>query len=238
MTFKEFIEKNNLNNNVLSNQNSLNNSMKESISNKISEEDLIKILENENCPEWVINHSIAVYKKAVELSRTYISKSKFQNNNLRNKLNNNESNNSNNNSNNSDTLGMNFNEDIKSIDMDLIRIGAILHDIGRSKSNNIDHGIIGGKIAIKYGFDDKIVKIIERHIGSGIYKEEAKSLNLPEKDYIPISLEEKIVSLADNLHNGSDEVDIQFTINKWKKRVKNPKSAINNLKKQYNEIVL
>ena len=124
------------------------------------------------------------------------------------------------------------------VDTNLIKKGCLLHDIGRSKTNGIDHGIVGSKIAIKHGFSKEVVSIIEKHIGSGITKNEAISLGLPKKDYIPMTLEEKIVSHSDNLINGSKEVDIDFVINKWKERLTNADDAIYRLKKTHSELVL
>lgn len=85
------------------------------------------------------------------------------------------------------------------IDIESVVIGALLHDIGRSRTHGIDHAVAGAKIALEKELDDKLVKIIERHIGAGIPKTEASDLGLPKKDYIPVSIEEKIVAYADNL---------------------------------------
>lgn len=90
------------------------------------------------------------------------------------------------------------------IDIDAVFMGALLHDIGRSKTHGISHAIAGARIAMDNSLDDKIVKIIERHIGAGIPKEEASSLGLPEKDYLPVTIEEKIVAYADNLISGKE----------------------------------
>ena len=84
-------------------------------------------------------------------------------------------------------------------DLKLVEAAALLHDIGRSKTHGISHGIEGVKIAKKIGVPNNIIRIIERHLGAGIPKAEAKKLGLPLKDYIPITLEEKIVCHADNL---------------------------------------
>ncbi|MDR2873347.1 MAG: TIGR00295 family protein [Methanobrevibacter sp.] len=157
---------------------------------------IINILKEENCPEWVINHSIAVYKKAIKISNNF------------------------------------------DVDMDLIKHGSLLHDIGRSKTNGIEHAIIGSKIAIKDGFGWKIAKIIERHIGGGILRSEAKLLGLPERDYIPVTLEEKIVAHSDNLLNGSDDVDINFTIKKWKSKINNYHDPVKRIKKLHEELIL
>jgi uncharacterized protein (TIGR00295 family) len=81
----------------------------------------------------------------------------------------------------------------------LVEAGALLHDIGRSKTQGIMHGVEGAKIATALGLPQSIVNIIERHLGAGIPKEEAIPLGLPPKDYMPLTLEEKIVAHADNL---------------------------------------
>lgn len=83
--------------------------------------------------------------------------------------------------------------------IELVEAGALLHDIGRSKTQGIMHGVEGAKIAVMLGLPARIVNIIERHLGAGIPKEEALALGLPVKDYLPITLEEKIVAHADNL---------------------------------------
>lgn len=85
------------------------------------------------------------------------------------------------------------------IDIDAVFIGALLHDIGRSKTHGIRHAIEGAAIAIENGLDEKLVRIIERHIGAGIPMDEALGLELPEKSYMPVTIEEKIVAHADNL---------------------------------------
>ncbi|ABO35940.1 metal dependent phosphohydrolase [Methanococcus maripaludis C5] len=115
-------------------------------------------------------------------------------------------------------FGINLIEKGYDFDLKTAVLGAILHDIGRSKSHSIDHGIIGSKILLKNKFNEKYAKIAERHIGAGISKKEAKKLNLPEKDYIPETLEEKVIANADNLISGYLRVDIDFVINKFKKR--------------------
>ncbi len=85
------------------------------------------------------------------------------------------------------------------VDVGAVFIGGLLHDIGRSKTHGIGHAVEGARIAIENGLDHKLVNIIERHIGAGITKEEASILGLPAKDYMPVTVEEKIVAHADNL---------------------------------------
>lgn len=156
----------------------------------------IKLLKEVNCPEWVINHSIGVSNKALEIA------SNFDN-----------------------------------VDKDLIKTGALLHDIGRSKTNSIEHAIIGAKMLEELGFSEEICLIVERHIGTGISKEEAIKLNLPPKSYVPETLEERIVSHSDNLYNGADEVSVDFTINKWKRKLGENHPSINEIKSIHKELV-
>jgi uncharacterized protein (TIGR00295 family) len=97
-------------------------------------------------------------------------------------------------------------------DLKLVEAGALLHDIGRSKTNGIYHGIEGVKIAKQLGLSDKIQKIIERHIGAGLSQEVAKNLGLPPREYIPKTLEEKIICHADNLIDNYKRKKIEYEI--------------------------
>lgn len=81
----------------------------------------------------------------------------------------------------------------------IVEVGALLHDIGRCKTHGILHALKGAKIVEKQGFPEKIVLIVQNHIGAGLDKTEAKKLGLPNKEFMPKSLEEKIVCHADNL---------------------------------------
>ena len=130
-------------------------------------------------------------------------------------------------------IASNFDE----ADKDLIRKGALLHDIGRSRTHGITHAIEGFEIARSYGYDEDVLKIIERHIGAGITESEAVKLGLPKKSYVPQTLEEKIVAHADNLVSGSEEVDLDYVIEKWKRRIKDSDDNIKRLIELDNELI-
>jgi len=85
------------------------------------------------------------------------------------------------------------------INTDLVYLGGLLHDIGRAKTHDIDHGIEGAKVIRKFLHNERLAKIAMRHIGGGISKHEAKKLGLPVKNYIPKTTEEKLVCYADKL---------------------------------------
>ena len=103
-------------------------------------------------------------------------------------------------------------------DVELVTIGALLHDIGRARSHRVKHVVIGAEIARSLGLDERIVRIIERHIGAGIPEKEAVQLGFPEKDYMPETIEEMIVSHADNLVDGTVRISIDERIRRMKKR--------------------
>ncbi|MGL6297832.1 MAG: TIGR00295 family protein [Methanobacteriaceae archaeon] len=122
------------------------------------------------------------------------------------------------------------------IDLELLATGALLHDIGKSQTNSIDHGIIGAEILRNNGYSEKVAKIAERHIGGGIPKNEALNLGLPEIDFIPETIEEKIVAHSDNLFHGYKEVNIEFTINKLLNKFDENHSSIKRVRDLDNEI--
>ncbi|GEM_PF-6199151 len=63
-------------------------------------------------------------------------------------------------------------------------------------------------------FSPEIVLITERHFAAGISREEAIRLGLPPKDYLPVSLEEKIVCHADNFTHGDREISFAAYLQK------------------------
>jgi uncharacterized protein len=97
-------------------------------------------------------------------------------------------------------------------DRNLVEVGSLLHDIGRCRSHAIDHAIIGAEILRKEGVSEDVVHIVERHVGAGLTSEEAVKLGLPPGDYMPQTIEEKIVCHADNLIGSTERVSIQETI--------------------------
>jgi uncharacterized protein (TIGR00295 family) len=103
-------------------------------------------------------------------------------------------------------------------DRELVEAGAILHDIGRSRTHGIDHAVVGAEILRSEGVDERIVRIVERHVGAGLTKEDATNLGLPPKDYIPETIEEKIVCHADNLIGNKERISIHDAIRTAKEK--------------------
>lgn len=87
-------------------------------------------------------------------------------------------------------------------DMRLLAAGAMLHDVGRTITHDERHGIEGGRLVREKGWHEELARIVERHIGGGVTKEEAEEQGLPSKSYLPETLEEKIICHADNTVGG------------------------------------
>lgn len=105
------------------------------------------------------------------------------------------------------------------IDIELAVNGALLHDIGRSHSHDVTHGIEGAKIVRQLGLDEAFARICERHIGAGIPDDEAKALGFPPGCYIPVTKEEKLIANCDNLISGVERVGISEVLDKFRKRL-------------------
>lgn len=120
------------------------------------------------------------------------------------------------------------------VDVKLVEVGALLHDIGRSNTHSVDHVIAGVEIARSLELPDSVVSIIERHAGSGISKGEAKKLGWPVKDYVPQTLEERIVTYADKLTEGLERVSIEQVLEKFM-RDNLPQDSIRRMKKLHKE---
>jgi uncharacterized protein len=111
------------------------------------------------------------------------------------------------------------------VNLELVEIGALLHDIGRSKTHSVHHAVIGAQIAKEFGLPESVISIIKRHVGGGITAKEARKLGWPKDVYVPKTLEEKIVSYADKLIEGSQRVPIEKTIENFSRELPPPAIA-------------
>jgi len=94
-------------------------------------------------------------------------------------------------------------------DLDFIEKAAMLHDIGIFLTDTpqlgcsgthpyIRHGVLGYDLLIEAG-RPQLALVCERHVGVGISAEDVLRFNLPlpERDMVPISIEEQIICYAD-----------------------------------------
>jgi uncharacterized protein len=116
------------------------------------------------------------------------------------------------------------------VDLELVEIGALLHDVGRSKTHSVNHAIVGAEIAKSSDLPDAIVRIVERHVGGGIPPDEAERLGWPRKSYMPETLEERIVAYADKLIEGTHKVPINRTIASFSRKLGRNHPSIARLK--------
>ncbi|MFX0208026.1 MAG: HD domain-containing protein [Candidatus Hodarchaeota archaeon] len=106
-----------------------------------------------------------------------------------------------------------------SVNCDLILAGALLHDIGRCRSHHLDHGIIGAQILREEGLLEELAQIAENHLFGGLTKDEARKFGLPSRDYLPMTLEEKIITYADNISKKEPLLSIDEVIERYSKRL-------------------
>ena len=101
-------------------------------------------------------------------------------------------------------------------DMEFIEKAAMLHDIGIIKTRApaigckgeypyICHGFLGREILDHEGLTEAYGLVAERHTGAGITLENIKEagLPLPQRDMVPVTLEEKIICCADKFFSKS-----------------------------------
>ncbi len=94
-------------------------------------------------------------------------------------------------------------------DMQFIEEASLLHDIAIFKVHAPKIGCIGPMHYIEHGYLGRVLLeeegyprhalVCERHVGAGLSVEDIKKhrLPLPERDMIPVTLEEKIICWAD-----------------------------------------
>ncbi len=101
-------------------------------------------------------------------------------------------------------------------DIRFIEEAAMLHDIGilhtdapkigcYGYKDYLCHGYLGGEMLEREGLAHHAL-VCERHVGVGISAEDvrANNLPLPQRDMIPLTLEEKIVCLADKFYSKTE----------------------------------
>ena len=94
-------------------------------------------------------------------------------------------------------------------DKDFLENAAMLHDIGIFMTNSpgvggqgrhpyICHGVLGAQLLEDKGLPD-LALVCERHVGVGISAEDVRhfSLPLPQRDMLPVTIEEQIICYAD-----------------------------------------
>ncbi len=104
------------------------------------------------------------------------------------------------------------------VNEELLLSGAMLHDIGRTKTHGVEHGFMGANILRERGYPEELALIAERHVGGGLGKSEAKKIMGVERDLSPRSIEEKIVSYADKLVDVSQQIPFSRVLKYYRRK--------------------
>jgi uncharacterized protein len=123
------------------------------------------------------------------------------------------------------------------VDRGLVWAGALLHDVGRAVTADVKHGAEGARLLREAGFTEELARIVERHVGAGIPIAEAAGIGLHPKDYLPETLEEKIVCYADKLVSGTKVTDIDYTVKLFAERLGPDHSSVERIRKLHQEIM-
>lgn len=98
-------------------------------------------------------------------------------------------------------------------DIELVRAGALLHDIGVYRlydgaglldhGGYIRHGILGFQLLAEEGFPERLCRFASRHTGVGLSRQDVarQGLPLPPADYLAETGEETLVMYADKFHS-------------------------------------
>jgi uncharacterized protein len=101
---------------------------------------------------------------------------------------------------------------VDDVDGDLVRAGALLHDIGvyrlyddageLDQANYVRHGVLGHELLAEEGLPERICRFASHHTGVGISRDEVirQGLPIPPGDYMAETREETIVMYADKFH--------------------------------------
>ena len=117
--------------------------------------------------------------------------------------------------------------------IDFIETASLLHDVGRSVTHGIRHGIEGAKIMKDH---PEYALVCKRHIGGGIDSKEAMELGLPIEDYIPETLEEKIICYAVKLVSDTERITIDETLDKFRQLLGDDHPSIMQIRRLHEEI--
>ena len=121
------------------------------------------------------------------------------------------------------------------VDLKLVGLGALLHDIGRARTHGIRHGVEGAEILRGLGLG-RFEKFAERHLGAGISADEARGLGLPARDFMPRTLEEKVVTYADKLAMGSRRTSYERALDWFRSELGPEHPATERFKQLHSEI--
>ncbi|TQN32982.1 uncharacterized protein FHX37_2974 [Haloactinospora alba] len=95
------------------------------------------------------------------------------------------------------------------LDLELVRAGALLHDIGVYRlggvghDNYLRHGVLGHRILAEEGFPEELCRFCSCHTGVGLTRDDVRlqGIPIPEADYVAETGEEEIVMYADKFHS-------------------------------------
>lgn len=104
------------------------------------------------------------------------------------------------------------------IDWHYLCSAALLHDIGRCVTHDpIMHGVEGHNLLMKLGHEEEAF-VCASHILFGLDSLEAAQFGLPAHDFIPRTIEERLVPLVDFMIEGDQPTTLDHRFSSLRKR--------------------
>lgn len=117
------------------------------------------------------------------------------------------------------------------VNLELLELGALLHDIGvlfthapeigcQGPHPYICHGYLGRELLELEGLAD-VALFAERHTGAGLTVVDIQNQNLPvpQRDMMPVSVEEQIVCLADKFYSKGKHPEREIPLEKVRQKL-------------------
>lgn len=103
---------------------------------------------------------------------------------------------------------------VPGVDAGLVRAGCLLHDLGVYRlysggeldhASYIRHGVLGHELLADEGYPEELCRFCSCHVGVGLTSEDVRRrrLPIPVADYLPETVEERLVMYADKFHTKS-----------------------------------
>jgi uncharacterized protein len=100
------------------------------------------------------------------------------------------------------------------VNEEILTAGCLLHDIGTyalfnedakitNRHNYLQHTILGAALLREEGFDERLSAMVRTHGLMGLSEQEitANGFGMPRTDYLPVTLEARLLCYADRFHS-------------------------------------
>jgi uncharacterized protein len=124
------------------------------------------------------------------------------------------------------------------IDVDFISGASLLHDIGKfntPKGKELQHGVFGAEILLAEKLPGEAL-VAARHLNISKEEIDTNNLDLPSEEYVPETIEEKIIAYVNKLFKEDKEITFEEAMKKAKKISEEAATRLQNLHDEIEEL--